>query len=776
MKKYLIVTLLFVISFPGRGQKMKTISVKEFTYSKIAERLDLLEHQLLKDKNELNYNFVIESNDGLSENTKSELLKKDILYGVNKTNNVEADIKISHYITDLLVSPPKLDSVKEKIGKKDYSVKELLKYGVEVNGNFYQSDLSYNLKTQIQLGEKFIYNTTETYKSKLTGKTIISKSIVTDTLYPGLDEKTIDKIIGSRLIYNKDPLKVFSEHKDSLISETIKKNSEKVLERIKSTFTNTTYVNPNIRLYTFKKKKTDYDNINLATNLIAEIISNNKKNNISNYSISDKQNIKDQVEILEREITSNFDASNNLIITERYTKEAIVGLYKTLTLCYLILSEYDKIIETDKQIRSLVNTKIYDKYFREVFFAVQNAFGNLKEKNKRQQVIELKSWMKGNRDYQKDPVLQNQYKHLVSRMKDPSNKIFEISDTYQVLKEKNRYSKSLINKSNRDVQLWYGSDSILLHGKYIDSTLRKVDFEGRKYFTPISTRTVYKLGELVYQKKCTYKTVFSETEISNQLSELMINDNENQLIKRYNNSNDLVYEKNAIYVGDTSKNTNLDVIVKTWYSNGDKKDLFRWKEDKSTSTFSKGTVDKWYKNGQLKCSSEYMFEKGSGFALDKDRIGKYEEFHENGQLKLKTNYTWSYSKEGRRAQIDGLYESWYDNGQKEQVGNYKPNLFAGGSPKALLTLQAYNLIGVKGCLDGKLTTWYKNGQKKMELTAYMKEGFEFYIITTGYSRTWHENGVKSSESYYGNHTRDERKTNQPLSVKTWNIEGKIIKE
>ena len=101
--------------------------------------------------------------------------------------------------------------------------------------------------------------------------------------------------------------------------------------------------------------------------MIAEIISNNKKNNISNYSISDKQNIKDQVEILEREVTSNFDASNNLIITERYTKEAIVGLYKTLTLCYLILSEYDKIIETDKQIRSLVTQKFMintlEKYF-----------------------------------------------------------------------------------------------------------------------------------------------------------------------------------------------------------------------------------------------------------------------------------------------------------------------------------------------------------------------------------------------------------------------------
>ena len=44
-------------------------------------------------------------------------------------------------------------------------------------------------------------------------------------------------------------------------------------------------------------------------------------------------------------------------------------------------SEYDEIIETDKQIRSLVNTKIYDKYFREVFFCTK-AFGNLKERNK----------------------------------------------------------------------------------------------------------------------------------------------------------------------------------------------------------------------------------------------------------------------------------------------------------------------------------------------------------------------------------------------------------
>ena len=99
--------------------------------------------------------------------------------------------------------------------------------------------------------------------------------------------------------------------------------------------------------------------------------------------------------------------------------------------------------------------------------------------------------MKGNLDYQKDPVLQNQYKHLVSKMKDPSTKIFEISDTYQLLKEKNRYSKSLINKSNKAVQLWYGSDSILLHGKYIDSTLKKVDFEGRKYLLP------FQLGQFI---------------------------------------------------------------------------------------------------------------------------------------------------------------------------------------------------------------------------------------------------------------------------------------
>ena len=64
---------------------------------------------------------------------------------------------------------------------------------------------------------------------------------------------------------------------------------------------------------------------------------------------------------------------------------------------------------------------------------------------------------------------------------------------------------------------------------------------------------------------------------------------------------------------------------------------------------------------------------------------------------------------------DGLYNSWYENGQKGKEGTFK------------------NDIG-----EGKWTYWYENGQKWKEGT--YKDGREDGLWTY-----WYENGQKSSE-------------------------------
>ena len=75
----------------------------------------------------------------------------------------------------------------------------------------------------------------------------------------------------------------------------------------------------------------------------------NKKINISNYSESDKQNIKKHASIIENEIKSNYVVSSESLLTERYSKEAILGLYKALALCYFSLADFEKIsiVEAD---------------------------------------------------------------------------------------------------------------------------------------------------------------------------------------------------------------------------------------------------------------------------------------------------------------------------------------------------------------------------------------------------------------------------------------------
>ena len=69
---------------------------------------------------------------------------------------------------------------------------------------------------------------------------------------------------------------------------------------------------------------------------------------------------------------------------------------------------------------------------------------------------------------------------------------------------------------------------------------------------------------------------------------------------------------------------------------------------------------------------------------------------------------------------NGLYQSWYDNGQKSIECSY-----------------------VNGNIEGLYQTWHENGQKWLECT-YVNGNIE------GLYQTWHENGKKWKECTFAN--------------------------
>ena len=89
---------------------------------------------------------------------------------------------------------------------------------------------------------------------------------------------------------------------------------------------------------------------------------------------------------------------------------------------------------------------------------------------------------------------------------------------------------------------------------------------------------------------------------------------------------------------------------------------------------------------------------------------------------------------------DGLWTSWYENGQKESEETFKDGDYDGlwtkwhrnGQKKREGTWKGWNRIGLH-------TEWYENGQKKSEET--YKDGKS--IERTSWS--YHENGKKSQE-------------------------------
>ena len=117
--------------------------------------------------------------------------------------------------------------------------------------------------------------------------------------------------------------------------------------------------------------------------------------------------------------------------------------------------------------------------------------------------------------------------------------------------------------------------------------------------------------------------------------------------------------------------------------------------------------------------------------------GLWKSWYTNGQLNVETNF-----KDGRH---DGLYRSWHYNGQLSQKTNYingeEDGLHQEWYENGKLNTQGINKRGIK---DGLWRIWYKNGQLMEE--ANYKENYP-----DGLNRSWYENGILASESNFKNH-------------------------
>jgi len=117
---------------------------------------------------------------------------------------------------------------------------------------------------------------------------------------------------------------------------------------------------------------------------------------------------------------------------------------------------------------------------------------------------------------------------------------------------------------------------------------------------------------------------------------------------------------------------------------------------------------------------------------DEKADGLYTSWYENGQKESEGNW-----KDGKQ---DGLWRFWFSTGQKEQEGTYKDGKLVGLWTFWFSTGQKWSEKTYKDDKENGLgTAWYKNGQKKSEGT--YKDGWPHGPVTE-----WYENGQKSAES------------------------------
>jgi antitoxin component YwqK of YwqJK toxin-antitoxin module len=132
----------------------------------------------------------------------------------------------------------------------------------------------------------------------------------------------------------------------------------------------------------------------------------------------------------------------------------------------------------------------------------------------------------------------------------------------------------------------------------------------------------------------------------------------------------------------TFKDGKKEGLDTEWWPNGKLKHTWTWKDGKKD-----GLYTTWY--GRVYKIEQKQTKQVEGTVKDGNADGK-DASHKGGKIagfEKDSEQTWKNGKE------DGLYTSWYRNGQKRYESTFKD-----------------------GKLDGLSTSWYRNGQKKLEAT------------------------------------------------------------
>ena len=171
--------------------------------------------------------------------------------------------------------------------------------------------------------------------------------------------------------------------------------------------------------------------------------------------------------------------------------------------------------------------------------------------------------------------------------------------------------------------------------------------------------------------------------------------------------------------------------------------------------------------------SDLLRTEGSYF--EDEKHGEWKTFYVDESIYSIINYT--------LGKQDGLYTSWYENGQKNVEGTYKDGkedgLFTYRSPDGK---ESSELIYKDGKQDGLLIDWYENGQKKLERP--FKDGKQDGLFTYWYKNglkerqgkfkdgkrdglwtNWHNDGVKKEEEIF--------KNDEKISSKCWDEDGTV---
>jgi antitoxin component YwqK of YwqJK toxin-antitoxin module len=180
-------------------------------------------------------------------------------------------------------------------------------------------------------------------------------------------------------------------------------------------------------------------------------------------------------------------------------------------------------------------------------------------------------------------------------------------------------------------------------------------------------------------------------------------------------------ERSTIRVKDTAKyRTNKAIVVKIEDQKGNKytsAKSFVHKDKSLTYTLGETLIIEDYDSDIEKvCSSGIHFflnkHVAEVYELNKNDIenGLYQLWYDNGEKHIECIF--------KDKKLDGFYLACYENGQKAVECTYKD-----------------------GEKDGFNQVWHENSQKSLECT--YKDG-----IRVGFSQSWHENGQKCEECAY----------------------------